>query len=135
MSRSVPVAQLGAAINEELRVYGEDVNRAIAEITTESMKELVKKTKANAPIGARKSFKKNITADYSKLKGSANKFRNFSATWYVKAPDYRLTHLLVHGHEKKNGGRTRANPFLSNAVDEVVPDYERKLEEAIRNGG
>ena len=55
--------------------------------------------------------------------------------WYVKAPDHRLTHLLVHGHATRNGGRTKANPFLKNALDDVLPEYERAVEEAVKEAG
>jgi len=135
MSRRIEAVQLSEAISEELKVYGEQVNEAIVKQTQKSMKELVKKTKEKAPIGARGSYQKNITADYSGLKGRGIKFGAMKATWYVKAPDYRLTHLLVHGHEKKNGGRTTPNPFLQNAVDDVTAEYENAIEEAIKNGG
>lgn len=57
----------------------------------------------------------------------------FSYVWHVKAPDYRLTHLLVHGHATKDGGRTKGNPFLANALAQVLPEYERKVEEVLRN--
>lgn len=135
MSRNVSIANLGQAISEELKIYNEAVNEGIAAQTKASMEELVKKTKASAPVGKRGSYKKNIAADYSKLKGNTKTGRDLSATWYVKAPDHRLTHLLVHGHATKDGGRTRPNPFLENAVNSVIPDYEQKVEEVIRNGG
>lgn len=128
---------LGAQMEQVLTSYNESVNEQITDITRESMKQLVKETKATAPKGRRKGqYRKNITADYSSLNRRSNRLTGMkvSATWYVKAPDYRLTHLLVHGHAKRNGGRTAANPFLQNAVDRVVPEYERKVEEAIRNG-
>ena len=50
----------------------------------------------------------------------------------MKAPCHRLTHLLVHGHETRDGGRTRPDPFLKNALDRVLPEYERDVEEAIK---
>lgn len=135
MSRRTTVDQLGNAIAQELTIYSEAVNEAIIRETDAAITDLVKKTKATAPVGARGSYKKHISADKSRLKKSASSGRNFSATWYVKAPDYRLTHLLTNGHATKDGGRTRPNPFLHNAVNEILPDYERKIEEAVRNGG
>lgn len=135
MSRSIKPNEIGQAISKELQLYSESVNEGIAGQTKASMDELVKKTKASAPTGKRGSFKKNITADYSNLKGNTKIGRDLSATWYVKAPDHRLTHLLVHGHATKDGGRTRPNPFLQDAVNSVIPDYEQKIEEVIKNGG
>lgn len=129
---------LGGQLERVLTIYSEEINDKLREVTRESMKKLVKETKATAPRGRRKknSYKKSITADYQALKSSARglKGQEVSALWYVKAPDYRLTHLLVHGHATRNGGRTRANPFLQNAVDKVIPEYEAKVQEAISNG-
>lgn len=139
--RRIHAGELGSALEQNLTIYGEEIDEALRHVTEDSMKKLVKKTKATAPKGKRKGqFKKNITADYQTLrrKGSRSKGqfrgRTIRATWYVKAPDYRLTHLLVHGHETKNGGRTKADPFLQNALDEVLPEYERNVEEVLKNG-
>jgi hypothetical protein len=129
MSKNVKPGDLGAALERELTIYSEEVNEGLRQVTEESMKKLVKLTKASAPVGKRGNFKKNITADY---KGARGKSRKVSATWYVRAPDYRLTHLLVHGHDKKNGGRTKPNPFLEDAVNQVLPEYEQAVEEVLK---
>lgn len=129
---------LSEQMEEALTIYAEDVNEKLREITRESMKQLVKETKATAPRGRRNGqFRKNISADYSGLRQSARGLtgQNVHSIWYVKAPDYRLTHLLVRGHATRNGGRTNANPFLQNAIDKVLPEYEQKVQEAIQNGG
>ncbi len=131
---------MASSINEQmaqvLTIYTEDVNEKLRGITQESMKKLVKETKATAPKGRRQGqYRKNITADLTGTKKSARGLRGqkVSAVWYVKAPDYRLTHLLVHGHATKDGGRTAANPFLQNALDKVLPEYEQKVQEALQN--
>lgn len=130
MSKNVKPGDLGAALEQELTIYNEEVNEGLRRVTEDSMKKLVKLTKATAPTGKRNGqYRKNITADYKATKG---KSRKVSATWYVRAPDYRLTHLLVHGHDKKNGGRTRANPFLENAVNQVLPEYEQAVQEVLK---
>lgn len=128
---------LGTQMEQVLTIYSEEVNEKLRAVTTESMKKLVKETKATAPIGRRKGqYKKNIAADYSGTRRSARGLRGqkVSATWYVKAPDYRLTHLLVNGHATNGDGRTSANPFLQNAVDKVIPEYEEKVQEVLSNG-
>jgi hypothetical protein len=131
MSRlSITPDKLADVLKNELTVYSEEVEDKLREVTRESMSTLVKKTKATAPLGKRGSFRKNIAGDFRSLKKGN---RSIKATWYVKAPDYRLVHLLVHGHATKDGGRTKADPFLENALDEVLPEFERKVEEALKN--
>lgn len=129
MAKTLKLTDLGAAIAQELTLYHEDVTKKLDALSAEAVKSLVKKTKATAPKGKRGSFKKNISSKQARkdLNGSAY-------AWYVKAPDHRLTHLLVHGHATKDGGRTKSDPFLQNAVDEVLPEYQNNVEEALRNG-
>ena len=128
---------LNEQLAEVLTIYSARVNDKLREVTTETMKKLVKETRATAPVGRRHGqYKKNITADYSGTRKSARGLRgqNVKAVWYVKAPDYRLTHLLVKGHATKDGDRTTPNPFLQNALDKVLPEYERAVEEAVQDG-
>ena len=137
MSRErIHAGELGSAMEQALELYSKDVQEGIIRVTEVSMRDLVKKTRATAPTGRRHGqFKKNITADYQELRRVKKlRGRTIRATWYVKAPDYRLTHLIVHGHATKDGGRTRANPFLQNALDSVLPEYEKGIEEVLKNG-
>lgn len=124
---TIKPGDLGDAIAKTLTIYHDQVVTGIDEAGEEAMKKLVKKTKATAPVGVRGSFKKSITS--TRQKGP----RGDKFIWHVKAPDHRLTHLLVHGHAKVNGGRTRADPFLHRALDDVLPDYEKAVEEAVKN--
>ena len=128
MAKAIKPGDLGAAIEQELTTYHGNVVEKLDKLSETAVKDLVKKTKATAPVGARGSFKKNI-ASKQVIKGK----RGSTYAWYVKAPDYRLTHLLVHGHATRDGGRTKADPFLQNAVDEVLPKYEKDVEEALKS--
>lgn len=136
-NRHIHVGELGAAMENALEIYSQAVQDALVDVTETWMNTLVRQTKQTAPRGRRNGqFRKNITADYQELRRVKSlRGRTIRATWYVKAPDYRLTHLLVHGHATSNGGRTRANPFLKNAVDAVLPEYEREIEEVLRRNG
>lgn len=123
----VKIKDLGQAINTELTLYHESVLEEVNALSEAAVQDLVKKTKLTAPV---------MTGNYSaRIDGKLlRRKRSGDATyvWYVKAPDHRLTHLLVHGYITSKGNRTRRDPFLENAVNEVLSDYEQKVEEAIR---
>lgn len=128
MSKRVGIENLGAAIGRELTIYGREVVEAVNDEGRKAMKKLVRQTKATAPVGNRGAFRKSIAMKEVK-QGPRDMAKYF---WYVKPPEYRLTHLLVNGHATENGGRTKANPFLQNALDQVLPEYEAAIEEAIK---
>ena len=126
MAKTIKPTALGDAIAQELTLYAEEVAEKVNAAGEKSIKDLVKRTKATAP---------KMTGDYRKRITSTAVDEGHgmkSFVWHVKAPDYRLTHLLVHGHAKVNGGRVKGDPFLHNAVDEVLPEYEKNVEEALK---
>ena len=129
MANTIKPENLGGAIEEMLTLYSEEVTEKVNEAGRESVKKLVKLTRQTAPRGNRKSktFAKSITSTEVK-RPRGNEF-----IWHVKSPNHRLTHLLVKGHATKDGGRTKADPFLQNALDTVLPEYEKAVEEAVKN--
>ena len=129
MARSVSPEQLGAAIAEELTMYHETLTKKINGLSKKAAQDLAKKTKATAPAGETGAFKKGIT---SKLKKTTRGCETY--VWGGAGTAGRFTHLLVHGHETKDGGRASGNSFLVDAMDEVLPKYVHDVEEAIRNG-
>ena len=126
-ARTVKIGDLGEAIAQELTLYSEDVINNVNKASREAAEELVDKTRGTAP---------SMTGDYARRITSKmlEKKRTGDETyvWYVRDPDYRLTHLLVHGHATPNGGKTREFSYLEDAMDAVLPDYERAVEEAVR---
>ena len=127
MSKSIKPANLGEAISQELTLYHKDVLEKVNEAGDKAIKALVKKTKATAPKKTG-DFRKAITS--KEVTNSATGDKKF--IWGAKAPHHRLTHLLVHGHAKQNGGRVPGDPFLENALDQVLPEYEKDVEEALK---
>ena len=129
MAKTVKPADLGKAIEQELTTYHRGVINRINLAGEEAAKALVKKTKATAPKKSG-AFRKAIAYQVTEQTATGDK----QFTWGAKAPHHRLTHLLVKGHAKASGGRVPGDPFLDNALAEVLPEYEQKVEEAIKDG-
>lgn len=119
--------RIDSEIRNLLTMYCADVTEAVDKAGETMVRELVRITRNTAPAKSGK-FYKAITSKTIK-RPSGNLY-----VWYVKAPKHRITHLLVHGHAKANGGRVKGDPFLHNALEEVLPEYEAKVLEALRNG-
>lgn len=129
MAKTIKLDQLGEAVQEELTLYHKNVIDGVNEAGSRSIEKLVQLTRATAPTGKRGKFRRSIT---SQEKRAANGSMRY--VWGAKAPHYRLTHLLVHGHAAKDGGRVPGSPFLQNALDVVLPEYEQAVKEALKNG-
>ena len=130
MSKTVSIDQLGEAINTELTLYSQNVIDGIKKEAKNSMTQLVKQTKATAPVGHRQKHYR----DSIKSKKTAENNRSVEYTWYVNGPDYRLSHLLEDGHALRNGGRVKGTHFIQNATDPIIEQYLKAVEEVIRNG-
>ena len=130
MSKTISTSQLGEAIAEMLTLYREEKIEQVNAIGEEAIKKLVGMTQKSAPArpgGGR--YKKSITYidDLNPVTGDKE------YTWGAKAPQHRLTHLLVKGHATPDGGRTRGDSFLEDAMDVVLPEYEKAVEEALKS--
>lgn len=132
----ISVDALVSKISEELTYYQQSViDKAVQDETKKAMKTLVQKTKETAPVGKRrKHYKDNITSKvlHKSARGYGVRYREL---WYVKGPDYRLSHLLNNGHALRNGGRFDGTKFITNATEEVESAYLEQLEKAIEKGG
>lgn len=122
--------QLTDAINRELTIHSNEVNKKIKTITESNIKALAEKTKATAPVGKRKKHYKSNIASRVITENS----RKTIGQWYVKGNDYRLSHLLEHGHALKDGGRVEGTGFIGKATEEIIDNYVQEIEEVLRNG-
>lgn len=113
-------------IRGALTLYAAEVTESIDAAGASMVKKLVNLTRRSAPR-ASGEFAKSIASKTIK-RPSGNVY-----IWYVKRPHHRITHLLVHGHATRDGGRTKADPFLHNALDQVLPEYEAAVKEALKN--
>ena len=126
MGKAVKPEDLAKALQKELTIYSEGMAERVNAAGRKAANKLKKLTKATAPV-ASGSFRKNIAVKEVDAGHGMKKY-----IWHVKAPDHRLTHLLVHGHATKTGGRTKADPFLTNALSTVLPEFEKAMEEAAK---
>lgn len=129
MAKTIKPADISKAIEQELTLYHKNLVDRINLASEEAAKDLVKKTKKTAPKQSG-AYRRAITYEESANTATGNRFFK----WGAKGRWARLTHLLVHGHAKEGGGRVEGDPFLQNALDEVLPAYEKKVEEAVKNG-
>lgn len=127
---NVSIEGLADAIGEELTTYSRDVIQGVKKEARKSMTQLVKQTKATAPVGKRDGhYRDNITS-----RKESETATSVSYTWYVKGSDYRLSHLLEKGHASRNGGRVAGTGFIRNASEPILENYKKAVEEVIRNG-
>lgn len=130
MSTVISVDRLTDVVGQELTTYSENVISGIKKKAKQSMSQLVKDTKATAPVGRRQKHYR----DSIKSKKTGENARSVSYVWYVDGPDYRLSHLLENGHATRNGGRTEGTHFIKNASDPILEQYVKAVEELIKNG-
>ena len=129
MSKAIKAEDLSSAIADELKIYSKGIREQVDEEARKSAEELVVKTKATAPVGKRRKHYKNSIS----MK-EIRTVRTSTYVWYVKGPDYRLSHLLEKGHALRNGGRVEGTHFIKNAAGPIIRDYEEKVKEIIKNG-
>ena len=126
----IGIDELGDAIERELTLYNDRVIEGIKNEAKRSVKQLVKDTKATAPVGNRQKHYR----DSIKSKKTMENDRAVEYTWYVDGPDYRLSHLLEKGHALRDGGRTRGTHFIQKATDPILEEYVKAVEGIIENG-
>lgn len=129
-NKKVSIDGLADAVTQELKLYEQHVIEGIRKETDKSMRQLVKETKATAPVGHRKKhYRDSIT---SKVTNSS--LRAYEKTWYVRGSDYRLSHLLNNGHMLRDGGRYEGTGFITKASISVIENYEKAIREVLERG-
>lgn len=129
MAKLTPGDMIGPALEKELNKYHKQVTDGVNAASLGAAKKLSKKLRATAPKNSGK-FARSIgyTSQTSPVTGST------TYTVGAKGKEGRKTHLIVHGHATRDGGRTKGNPFFANAVNEVLPEYEKDIKQVIERG-
>jgi RNA 3'-terminal phosphate cyclase len=117
----INVEQLQAEIIRQVRMYGNEVQKEINELSKKTAQELIRDLKKTTAF-------KEKTGDYNKgwrLKKSGKKYIVHNKT------DYQLTHLLEHGHAKRGGGRVEAKIHIAPAEDRAISAFLQGIERVI----
>lgn len=125
--KSIHPEDLGIVLRDELQLYHKETIDDVNAAGERAAKKLVKLTKKTAPKKTG-NYRKSLTFVTKENRATGDK----EFIWGAKAPHHRLTHLLVKGHPTGNGGRTKGDPFLENAIETILPEYEREVEEALK---
>ena len=138
INNNIKITQLSPKIQEILNKNAATITNKVKILAKDTTIELTKNTKRDSPTKTRE-YKKHIT--YKKTRETST---SAVYTWYVKDPEYRLTHLISKGHRlvvgtgphnsvPKEVGKTKSNDYLSKNVIEAENRFVKGVKEIIEN--
>lgn len=127
MSKTVPIGQMAEEISGMLQEY--------ADLAADEMKTAVKKAgettrkdiRANAPAKTGK-YAKSWRSKTTKESASSLQVTVYSPS------QYRLAHLLEHGHAKRGGGRVEGRPHIAPAEEHAEEELVQDISKALSKG-
>ncbi len=125
---NINIDQLAAEIARGLAEYSQDVVERVNASSERVGKAAVKRLKQTSP---------KRTGAYAKawaMKTEPEVGQPHTRIIHVKAPHYRLAHLLEYGHAKVGGGRVEGIPHIRPAEEEAIREFTEAVEEAIKRG-
>ncbi len=138
INNNITITKLSPKMQEILNGYASKVTDKVKVLAKETAADLTKNTKKDSP---RKTgdYRRHITN-----KKTSESSTGAIYTWYVKDPEYRLTHLIAKGHRLVVGGgkgnktplevgKTKGNNFLSKNVIEAETKFVKGVKEIIEN--
>ena len=114
-----------------------NVANEIAKLVRQYTKEVKEECEA-----AKQEVSKELVSDIKK--DSPEKTGSYRKGWNVKKgkgrkpalvhnkTDYQLTHLLEHGHAKRNGGRVAPKVHIRPNEEKAVKEFEKRIKGAIK---
>lgn len=125
---NIKIDQLAAEIARGLADYSQEVVEKVNVSSEKVGKAAVKQLKQTSPKKTGK-YAKSWTMKTEKEIGQPD-----LRIIHVKAPHYRLAHLLEYGHAKVGGGRVEGKPHIRPAEEEVIREFTAAVEGAIKRG-
>ena len=116
--KTVPVDEMGNAIAKEFEEYVEHTADEVKKIVKEVADDVKEEIQSRAPVDTG-AYKKSWVATQTKDTALASEYTVHSEK------HYRLTHLLEHGHAKRGGGRTKAQPHIANGEQLAIRELKK----------
>ena len=123
------INRVSNTIRATLNTYSRQIVEGVEKAADVTVKEMVKETKKR-PKG------RYSTGRYARAIASQvgdNTIYARSRIWYVKAPRYRLTHLINNGHAIRGGGHYSGDKHVTKAADHAMTNFETRVREVIEN--
>lgn len=131
MAKGYTVEEFSLAVLDAMKEFQQSVDYDITYVTQKIANEAAENVKRHIKSSGIKGtgkYRRSIKARTIKDSPLSKK-----SVVYAAKPEYRLTHLLEHGHAKLNGGRTRAFAHWAPAEAKAIEDFVSELREAIEN--
>jgi hypothetical protein len=122
------INNLADAIMDAMLEYTEEVEEAIPDIVDGTADAMVKEISQTAP---------KRTGEYAKgwtsrKLGERTRSKEGYAKLVCNPKRYSIAHLVEYGHAKRVGGRVAGKPHIRPACDKLLPEFEKKIEEAVK---
>lgn len=121
--KKITVDQLEAEISDILQKYADNVNVCVDKVAVQYAKIGKRKLETGSPKRTG-HYAKGWAYMTSHSAGDPN-----STLYHKTAPS--LTHLLEHGHAKRNGGRTKPIVHVAPVEQEIIEEFTNTLKNEI----
>ena len=138
INNKISITQLSTEIQDILNKNAATITNKVKILSKNTAEELTKNTKKDAPVKTGE-YKRHISYKNTKETSTSATY-----TWYVKDPEYRLSHLISNGHKLVVGsgphnkvplerGETKSNDYLRKNVENAEKNFIKGIEEIIKN--
>lgn len=135
MSGSINIDQLADEVVKALEDFRDITVDVMKDAVDRTAKETVEDIRGNIESSGIKGGGKYRKSWAAKKDAGARGRYAYAKVVYARAPHYRLTHLLEHGHAKISGGRVPAYPHVKTAEESAQERLAQYIKDGIEGGG